>query len=243
MRLKLEMARREGGDKEREAHQPKKEGHMEVSFKSQLELMQKLAKAEAKYEMVEHADARVDQRLAVQATQSTQLINTLTNLSQQAVGTMAGQLSGMHHVPFGHAGQPQAGHPQLQGGQAGIPQLQGPQAGHPQLQGPQAGFSQLQGPQAGFPQLQGPQAGFPQLQGPQAGLVQFGSMPQMHTGCSGFHSAFSPLPPNAESPTSSSSPYGFPTSHLPPGQVGNYCGDCGGARSASKFCPDTGRQH
>ena len=111
--------------------------------------------------------------------------------------------------------------------------MQGPQACHPQLQGPQAGtFAGIppQWPQAGIPQ-QWPPAGLPQLQGPQAGpFLQFGSM-----------SAFNPLQTTAESPSSCSSP-------TPYAQFGTqfgtpFCGDCGGERSATKFCSMTGKPH
>ena len=99
------------------------------------------------------------------------------------------------------------------------------------LQVPQAGPPQLQVTQAGHPQMQGPQACHPQLQGPQAGpFLQFGSM-----------SAFNPLQTTAESPSSCSSP-------TPYAQFGTqfgtpFCGDCGGERSATKFCSMTGKPH
>ena len=217
MRLRLDNAKREGADQVREQYQ-KKEGHMEVSYESQLELMKQLARAEAKNELVAEADARVDTRVTAQQGQQNLLINTIATITQQAVGMLQ---------------VPQAGPPQLQVTQAGHPQMQGPQACHPQLQGPQAGtFAGIppQWPQAGIPQ-QWPPAGLPQLQGPQAGpFLQFGSM-----------SAFNPLQTTAESPSSCSSP-------TPYAQFGTqfgtpFCGDCGGERSATKFCSMTGKPH
>jgi hypothetical protein len=241
LQLKLAAAQRTGADDERSRHKPKADGTMEVTFESQLELRQALAKAVARNEMVSEADARIEARMAVQGGQASQLIATLSGVTTQAVGAMTGQLVGMQQMPYGRPPPfvngwqtPMAGHPQLQGPQPGHPQLQGSQPGHPQLQGSQPGHPQLQGFQPGHPQLQGSQPGHPQLQlqGPQPG--QFGSMPYMHTGCSSIPSAFSPVQQNADSPSSSASPYGF---------LGTFCGDCGKERLTSGYCPQTGSKH
>ena len=189
LQLKLAAAQRTGADDERSRHEPKADGTMEVTYESQLALMQKLAKAEAKNEMVSDADARVDARMAVQGGQASQLIATLSGVTTQAVGAMTGQLVGMQQMPYGRPP------PFVNGWQtpmAGHPQLQGPQPGHPQLQGPQPGLHQLQGPNQATPSCRGPNQATPSCRGPNQATPSCRGPNQAFTSCRGpKHSPYS----------------------------------------------------
>ena len=257
LQLKLAAAKREGADAEAAKHTPKKAGEMAVTFESQLSLLQKLAKCEAKLELTKEADDRVDKRLeaerGTQASQSTMVLSALTSTCNQAMGMLAG--GGMHPHGGMAAGGMHAYGGMAYGGMAygGPPQLQGPQAGFPQLPWPQAGVPQLQGPQP-----QGAQAGQPPPQEAQGGGgTPAGTFPALT-----FHASPAPSPydvglghvPGMQPPSLAGSPTPFhggapqhppPLASMAPHPHGPnaFCAGCGQLRSASRFCPATGQAH